>query len=120
MSRLTIAHLTCGCRVVLRHGIPARWDPCDGGGEVHAGMTRLEWWRANEHNATIHTADERQRCDEERCRKTWETMQAERLGRDTDEREPAVPFLLREPRQGELFEGDVETERPLAAERATA
>ena len=81
MSRLTIAHLTCGCRVVLRSdGRPPRWDDC-GKPNAHRGMARHDWLAECEAGARLHSGDARQHCQDMRCWAAWETMVAEGLVR---------------------------------------
>ena len=81
MSRLTIAHLTCGCRVVLRgEGRPPRWDDC-GKPNAHRGLSRESWFARRDSVERKHSADARQHCQDMRCWAAWETMVAEGLVR---------------------------------------
>lgn len=90
-DRLTVAHLPCGYRVVLIHVEPRRWEACEA---FHGGATRLGYWAAHRHEATVHSKDERATCADERCRDVAAHV-AKAKRSEPDEREMTIPFVTR-------------------------
>ena len=71
MSRQQIAHLPCGCRLVLEKGVPRRWSHC---ATFHSAANMHALWTTHAALATLHDAEARETCPDRRCHDAVKTL----------------------------------------------